>query len=68
MKTPSAWTAPKPTARKVTAAKMDMSESIAGSGRCPACHKAMETAKASNFDMKVCGSCRIALPVRDEQT
>lgn len=70
MKLPSAWTAASAktgvqAANKVTA-RIDMSEEVAGAGRCPDCQNPMIPITAGAVETLTCMPCRISLPVADD--
>lgn len=64
--TPSNYT-PFKAPKVIDAASMDMGESIAGSGKCPACRVKMRTLNKAQFPMQICVGCRISLPIKDEK-
>jgi hypothetical protein len=52
--------------KKVTA-RIDMSEEVAGAGRCPECKKPMVEAYLNDVPTLVCHEHRIAIPYKDEE-
>jgi hypothetical protein len=69
MKIPQAWnqitakTAASP--KEVNANRINMSEEVAGAGKCPDCQKPMEVLTAGAFETMTCMACRISLPIAD---
>lgn len=53
------------TASETVKANLDMSEEVAGSGKCPNCKSAMETTIIASLNTWVCAQCRITLPKAD---
>lgn len=50
------------TARKMTTARIDMSEEVAGQGLCPECKEEMQPVIANGVPCLCCMKCRIVLP------
>lgn len=51
--------------KKEVTARIDMSDAVAGAGRCPECKKPMIRTNANGIPVMSCDEHRIAIPIKD---